>query len=76
MLGVRLDPGLERKLAAIARQQGRTRSDLAREAIRRYVEAETLAAEAHRQSLLVARSPGEQDAIDFVEHAADWPDEP
>ena len=38
MLGVRLDSELEERLAAVARTQGRSKSDIAREAVRRYVE--------------------------------------
>jgi RHH-type rel operon transcriptional repressor/antitoxin RelB len=38
MLGVRLDSDLEERLAAVARTQGRSKSDIAREAVRRYVE--------------------------------------
>ena len=34
MLGVRLDEELERRLAAVARSQGRSKSDIAREAVR------------------------------------------
>ena len=39
MLGVRLDTELEERLAAVARTQGRSKSDIAREAVRRYVAA-------------------------------------
>ncbi|BCA61778.1 CopG family transcriptional regulator [Sphingomonas sp. HMP9] len=53
MLGVRLDSDLEERLAAVARTQGRSKSDIAREAVRRYVERhdEAFLAEAKRQSL-------------------------
>lgn len=56
MLGVRLDEELERRLAAVARTQERSKSDVARDAIRRYVEQNDLAflAEAKRQSLRAA----------------------
>ncbi|WP_374296542.1 ribbon-helix-helix protein, CopG family, partial [Sphingomonas sp.] len=33
MLGVRLDTELEERLAAVARTQGRSKSDIAREAV-------------------------------------------
>ena len=56
MLGVRLDTELEERLAAVARTQGRSKSDIAREAVRRYVERhdEAYLAEAKRQSLAAA----------------------
>ena len=66
MLGVRLDSELEERLAAVARTQGRSKSDIAREAVRRYVERhdEAFLAEARRQSLAAAdhyRQAGEED---------------
>ena len=56
MLGVRLDSDLEERLAAVARTQGRSKSDIAREAVRRYVERhdEAFLAEARRQSMKAA----------------------
>ncbi len=56
MLGVRLDSQLEERLTAVARTQGRSKSDIAREAVRRYVERhdEAFRAEARRQSLKAA----------------------
>ena len=51
MLGVRLDPHLDRLLAALARQRRTTKSALAEEAIRRYLRAEEFAARARDQSL-------------------------
>ena len=56
MLGIRLDADLERQLAGVAQQQGRSKSDVAREAVRRYVERHDAAflAEAKRQSLAIA----------------------
>lgn len=56
MLGVRLDDELERRLTAVARSQGRSKSDIARDAVRRYVDLHDAAflAEAKRQSLRAA----------------------
>ena len=56
MLGVRLDDELERRLTAVARTQGRSKSDIARDAVRRYVDQHDQAflAEAKRQSLAAA----------------------
>ena len=52
MLGVRLDDELERRLTSVARSQGRSKSDIARDAVRRYVDLHDAAflAEAKRQS--------------------------
>lgn len=72
MFGIRLDPELDRKLTALAKHQGRTKSDLAREAIRRFLIENDLAAEAQRQSLLVSKASSEQDALDLIEDAADF----
>ncbi|MDP1026081.1 ribbon-helix-helix protein, CopG family [Sphingomonas sp. KR1UV-12] len=57
MLGVRLDTELEERLAAVARTQGRSKSDIAREAVRRYVDLhdEAFRREARRQSLRASR---------------------
>ena len=57
MLGVRLDEELEQRLAAVARSQGRSKSDIAREAVRRYVDLhdEAFRREARRQSLRASR---------------------
>jgi RHH-type rel operon transcriptional repressor/antitoxin RelB len=74
-LGVRLEPELDRELSALARKQGRSRSDLAREAIRRYLQSAEIPREARRQSLLVSRRKVEKSALDFIEHAADLGDE-
>ncbi len=67
MLGVRLDSELEERLAAVARTQGRSKSDIAREAVRRYVERhdEAFLAEAKRQSLAAA-------AQDRLAQDEDW----
>ena len=54
MLGIRLEPELARRLDWLARATGRPKSDLAREAIRRYLDSN--AEEARRQSLLASRA--------------------
>ena len=71
MFGVRLDPELDRRLAVLAKQQGKTKSDLAREAIRRFLMENDLTAEAQRQSLLVSKAGDEQAALDLIEDATD-----
>jgi RHH-type rel operon transcriptional repressor/antitoxin RelB len=50
MLGVRLDPKLDRLLAAEARRRRVTKSEIAREAIRRYLAGRDLTEEAREQS--------------------------
>jgi RHH-type rel operon transcriptional repressor/antitoxin RelB len=56
MLGVRLDDELEARLTAVARTQGRSKSDIVRDVVRRYVDLHDQAflAEAKRQSLAAA----------------------
>lgn len=56
MLGVRLDPETERQLASLAARSRRSKSDIAREAIRVHVRRhdEAFLAEAKRQSLHLA----------------------
>lgn len=71
MFGIRLEPELDRRLAALAKQQGKTKSELAREAIRRFLLENDLVAEARRQSLLVSKSSSEQNTLDFIENAVD-----
>ncbi len=63
MLGVRLDEELEQRLAAVARSQGRSKSDIAREAVRRYVDLhdEAFRREARRQSLRASRRESADD---------------
>jgi len=54
MLGVRLDPKLERLLSAVAKRRRMSRSALVREAVRRYLDVE-LAERAREQSLRASR---------------------
>lgn len=63
MLGVRLDTELEERLAAVARTQGRSKSDIAREAVRRYVDLydEAFRREARRQSQRASRRDPQDD---------------
>jgi RHH-type rel operon transcriptional repressor/antitoxin RelB len=66
MLGIRLEPELARRLDWLARATGRPKSDLAREAIRRYLDSN--AEEARRQSLLASRI----DTEDMPSDDAGW----
>ncbi|WP_267433654.1 ribbon-helix-helix protein, CopG family [Sphingomonas sp. GM_Shp_1] len=63
MLGVRLDTELEERLAAVARTQGRSKSDIAREAVRRYVDLhdEAYRREARRQSTRASKRDTAED---------------
>ena len=65
MLGLRIDDSLERKLDQLARRTGRSKSELARDAIRRYVDAADLDGEARRQSLLVSAHDSDEDYLPF-----------
>lgn len=69
MLGVRLDSELERRLTTVARTQGRSKSDIARDAVRRYVELhdEAFRSEARRQSLRAGARDLLQDDWTFAE---------
>ena len=71
MLGVRLDDDLERRLTSVARTQGRSKSDIARDVIRRYVDLHdaALLAEAKRQSLRAA-ARGWSEEAEAWEHLA------
>lgn len=64
MLGVRLDPEVEKSLAALAKRTRRSKSEIAREAISRHVLAhdEDFLTEARRQSL---RAAARDDAADW-----------
>lgn len=75
MLGIRLDDETRRELEALARQQGRSKSAIVREALRRYLTSIDLAGEARRQSLAVDNDRAERDAISFIEHATDIADD-
>ena len=66
MLGIRLEPELRRRLDWLARATGRPKSDLAREAIRRYLDSNV--EEARRQSLLASRV----DTEDMPSDDAGW----
>jgi RHH-type transcriptional regulator, rel operon repressor / antitoxin RelB len=72
MLGVRLDDELERRLTSVARGQGRSKSDIAREAVRRYVDQHDAAlwAEAKRQSLAAVAAGWSQEQDDWEAMAA------
>lgn len=63
MLGIRIDEVLERRLAQVASLQGRSKSEVARDAVRKYVDRYDTAyrAEARRQSLRAAERDSPSD---------------
>lgn len=70
MLGIRLDAETEAGLARIARRTGRTKSDIARDAIRSYL-AETEHDEAlDRELAMIAAAASEAD-LGFLDHLGD-----
>lgn len=74
MLGVRLDTDLERRLTSVARTQGRSKSDIARDAVRRYVDLhdEAFRAEARRQSLSAAARGWNEEDEDWERVGVAW----
>lgn len=78
MLGVRLDEELERRLSAVARGQGRSKSEVARDAVRRYVDRHDteFLAEARRQSLAAAARGWSEEDEAWERLAAGWDDSP
>jgi RHH-type rel operon transcriptional repressor/antitoxin RelB len=72
MLGVRLDPATERRLREIARRSRRSKSDIAREAIEKYVRRHdaALLAEARRQSLRAAERGWSEEDVAWESVAA------
>lgn len=74
MLGVRLDDELERRLTSVARSQGRSKSDIARDVIRRYVDQHDAAflAEAKRQSLAAAAREWTDQDLEWEQLGAAW----
>ncbi|MFD1951428.1 ribbon-helix-helix protein, CopG family [Sphingomonas arantia] len=69
MLGIRLNPDLEADLTALARRTHRTKSDVAREAVREYVDRHSLDAEYRRQVALVHEAQRGSD-MDWLEAMA------
>jgi RHH-type rel operon transcriptional repressor/antitoxin RelB len=76
MLGVRLDDDLEQRLTAVARTQGRSKSDIVRDVVRRYVDLhdEAFLAEAKRQSLAAAALGWSEEDEAWERLGAAWDD--
>lgn len=63
MLGLRLEPALANQLDAFARQTKRTRSSIARDAVREYLDRHSIEAEFQRQvAVLNSRRSDEDEA--------------
>ena len=75
VLTLRVPPELERRIEREARRKHRTRSAILREALQQAFSAGAPpvdpAREARRQSLLVSGRASEQEALEFIESAAD-----
>lgn len=74
VLTVRIDPSLESSLEREARRRRKTKSELVRELLVTGLGGgggDLLATEARRQSTLVSRRASEDEALEFLEHAAD-----
>lgn len=70
MLGVRLDAEMDRRLAAIAKRQRRSKSDLAREALQAFIAREDDQAEFVRQVKLAAEydlTPEGREEMEFLD---------
>ena len=74
MLGVRLDQDVERDLSEVARRLHRSKSDIAREAITKFVRSKNLAlvAEARRQSENAVKRGWSDDDAHWDSIAASW----
>ncbi|EDY39520.1 Ribbon-helix-helix protein, copG family [Cyanobium sp. PCC 7001] len=70
VIGVRVEPELERQLDQLARQLGKSRSACIREAIRQYLLRHGDAEEARRQSEHLARL----EQPHWTEQVPDWSD--
>lgn len=70
MLAVRIEEELERQLAAVARRKGRSKSDLVREALRRYLDDDLWLSECRRQSRLATEAAAQDPIDDLLEAAA------
>ncbi|MEH3107950.1 MAG: ribbon-helix-helix protein, CopG family [Sphingomonas fennica] len=78
MLGLRLERDLEERLDGFAAQTRRSRSQIAREALREYLDRHAIDAEWRRQIALIAASTTEEDLdrldADHDDMTADEPD--
>ena len=73
MLGVRLDPEMERELDELSRRTKRSKSDLTREAVRNLVRANELTSEEQRQLSAIRAADAGFD-WDFWESVSAWSD--
>ncbi len=71
MLAVRIDKELDSQLAALAKQKRRSKSELVREALRRYLDHDAWMRECRRQSEVATAGASEDPVDDLLEDAAD-----
>lgn len=74
VLTIRIDADLTRSLEREARRRRKTKSEVAREILAAGLgmeEANPIAQEARRQSLLVSGRRSEKEALEFIEQTAD-----
>lgn len=71
MLALRIDKELEQQLAALARHKRRSKSDLVREALRRYLDDDAWLRECQRQSRAASQADAQSSVDDLLDDAAD-----
>ncbi len=71
MLAVRIEEDLNRQLTVLARHKRRSKSDLVREALRRYLDADAWLRECRRQSDLAVQASRSDSVEGLLEDAAD-----
>ncbi len=65
IVSISIPPGMEEKLEELAKKEGRTRSELLREALRRYIEAKELVKYGRKKAL--EKGIREEDVEDIVD---------
>ncbi|HEX8485951.1 ribbon-helix-helix domain-containing protein [Sphingomonas sp.] len=75
MIGLRLEEELEQRVRRIAREHGRSASDVVREAIRRFLDQTGDDLERDRELRLIAARAGDDDMDDLEAFAADLADD-
>ncbi|MDM3870510.1 ribbon-helix-helix protein, CopG family [Porticoccus sp. W117] len=72
MLGVRLDEGLEKRLASLAEKTQRSKSYHAKEALRRYIQQEEAKEQAKQETLSRWQAYQESGEVVSSEAVTDW----
>lgn len=76
MIGLRLDQELEQRVRRVAREHGRSASDVVREAIRRFLDQAGDDLERERELRLIAATASDADMEEFESFAAELADGP